>query len=281
MFKHYLITRFNLRKADWQFTKSEKKVLTEEWMTDRMRLFEQFCFSSVKAQKNKAFEWWVYMDTTTDSKFRQRLDQLAAELPQLKLFYIDGMEAFVPSIQDRLASEITPYIITSRIDNDDAIREDFVDVVQSHFQQQDYCALDFVDGFALQIAPLVRLGLKRQSFNPFVSLIEKNEKAKSVWYRDHGSWKRETRLKPVLETRIWLQVVHFENKVNRFQAYGEVQAKETLQQFNLDCEVEAKLISGAVPRSKWRLSGYRMYIDSMFEYYFKKLKRQIGYYNEK
>ena len=36
-------------------------------------------------------------------------------------------------------------------------------------------AIDFVDGYTLQVAPRVRLGLHSHVHNPFMSLIEKSE----------------------------------------------------------------------------------------------------------
>jgi hypothetical protein len=49
MFQHFVITRFNLRKKDWQ-TSKKTQVLTDIWMEGRLELFEYYCFSSLKAQ---------------------------------------------------------------------------------------------------------------------------------------------------------------------------------------------------------------------------------------
>ena len=57
MFKHYLITRFNLRADNWDVTKNNEQLLTDEWMDNRMWLFENFCFPSVIGQTNQNFEW--------------------------------------------------------------------------------------------------------------------------------------------------------------------------------------------------------------------------------
>lgn len=281
MFKHYIITRFNLRKADWTTTKSNSAVLTDEWMTNRMELFENFCFPSVKAQTNLDFEWWVFFDTTTDEKFKKRIAELAASFENFKPVYVDGMDAFVPSILEKLSTVDSEYLITSRIDNDDSIHEDFVNEVQKQFKQQTYQALDFVDGYALQIAPETRIGLKRQSFNPFISLIEKNENPKTVWEKGHTDWKRESRIKRITNNRIWLQIVHLENKVNAFVAYGDVNAKAALAPFHIEPKTVNSILAGIIPVKNWKKFARKMYILSMLDYYFRDLKRQLGYYKFK
>ena len=60
MFKHFLITRFNLIKADWNTNKKDKAVLTEEWHENRFKLFLNYCYPSVAAQQNKNFTWLVF-----------------------------------------------------------------------------------------------------------------------------------------------------------------------------------------------------------------------------
>ena len=42
MFQHYIITRFNLRRDDWNLTKNNEKVLSDDWLKDRFELFENY-----------------------------------------------------------------------------------------------------------------------------------------------------------------------------------------------------------------------------------------------
>ncbi|WP_216746139.1 glycosyltransferase [Paucihalobacter ruber] len=55
-YKHYIITRFNLRKSDWNTGKKNISVLTDQWHDNRFELFANFCFPFVAAQTNKNFE---------------------------------------------------------------------------------------------------------------------------------------------------------------------------------------------------------------------------------
>ena len=73
MFQHYLITRFNLKKEGWDTSKNNIPVLTEEWLERRFKLFETFCFPSVKHQSNQNFTWFVYFDVDTPKVFKDRI----------------------------------------------------------------------------------------------------------------------------------------------------------------------------------------------------------------
>ena len=55
MFHHLLVTRFNLRNPEWDVTKNNEKLLTEDWMQERMWFFENFYFPTFVTQTNQDF----------------------------------------------------------------------------------------------------------------------------------------------------------------------------------------------------------------------------------
>src|SRR5688572_5851115 len=132
LFDHYLITRFNLRNPEWAVTKNNESLLTDEWMQDRLWLFRNFCFPSVAAQTSHNFSWLIYFDVTTPENYKLEIDALVKGHDNIFVFYIDGMGAFYPQIQQYISqhSQSKPYLITSRIDNDDTIHKDFISEIQ-------------------------------------------------------------------------------------------------------------------------------------------------------
>ncbi len=224
MFDHYLITRFNLRNPKWDVTKNNESLLTDEWMEDRMWLFENFCFPSVTAQTNQNFEWLLFFDITTNEIFRNRIENLVKDYSNIKTFFIDGMPAFYNEIQNYILnrSKGQSHLITSRIDNDDSISKHFIDEIQKQFSFQEYQAIDIINGYSLQVKPNFILGKKEHIFNPFISLIEKNDHPKTVWFSDHNMWKKETRIIQITNKRLWLSIIHEKNKVNEFDGYGNI-----------------------------------------------------------
>lgn len=283
MFKHYLITRFNLRAEYWDVTKNNEQLLTDEWMDNRMWLFENFCFPSVVGQTNKNFEWILYFDTNTKEVYKNRIINLVAGHKNITVFFIDAMPSFMSELLNYISKETKniPYLITTRIDNDDSIHVDFINEIQKQFNKQEYRAIDFIKGYSLQIEPTFILGKKEQLFNPFISLIEKNENPKTVFYQDHRYWKRDKKVTLIGEKRLWLSIIHQRNKINRFNGYGNVNWEILKKNFNLSKEVNDLILQNKIPLSKWIFTNIKNLILHKFELNFKLLKRKIGFYKFK
>jgi len=274
MFDHYIITRFNLKKEGWDTSKHNIPVLTETWLTNRFVLFERFCFSSVKAQENQNFKWLVYFDVSTPEIFKKRIEELAEEFPNFQPCYADGMEQFVPSIQEELKKSTAQYVITSRLDNDDCLAKTYVNEVQQRFVQKDHWALDFIDGYTLQVSPDYKLGKRLQRFNPFISLIEVNDNPQSVWQRIHGAWKRDPNLETIKNSRQWMSIIHAENKVNDFAGFGRVDPA-VLHDFITD-PTDCKQIQDAlIPETQWKIKSMSNSIKSHEKSFSKSLKRSL------
>lgn len=276
MFQHFVITRFNLRKKDWQTSKSNSQVLTDMWMQGRLELFENYCFCSLKAQTEQNFVWLVFFDSTTAVKFRQVITRLAEEFSAFTPIFIDGMDAFLPSIQAEIQARLTEaYVITSRLDNDDSLHQDYIQEVQSHFDSQDFMAIDFVDGYTLQVEPQVRLAKRAHVHNPFLSLIEHGPQPKSVWHIErHGQWSKVKQLCPVRNKPMWMSVIHSENKVNVFLGYDEVEW-DKIQAFNLNQKILAGLTPEVVSFASWRRESLTNKLKTLWKVNFKLFKRKV------
>ena len=278
MFKHYIITRFNLRAKEWQFTKNSTKVLDDNWLKNRFELFEKYCLPSLIAQTNKNFEWVIFFDTETPQFFKDKIEGYKQQLPNLVSLFVENMELFLPTIQEYIKNNNQEYVITTRLDNDDCVSKYFVEEIQKNFNKQEYEALDFIDGYSLQISPDFKLGKKRHLYNPFISLVEKKQNPTSVWSRSHTSWKRETRIKRILDKRIWMVIIHQENKVNEFDGYGKVNAEEVFQDFMMDETITQKVLSQQVPVEKWAFQSLKNKVSTFTNIFFKDLKKKLNFY---
>jgi hypothetical protein len=280
MFEHYLITRFNLKNPNWDVTKNNEELLTDAWMEDRMWLFENFCLPSVKAQSNKKFTWLLYLDTTTAEKYKNKITDLTSGTENIKLFFINGMNEFYPEIQKATTSEKT-YLITTRIDNDDVISKHFIDEIQKKFASQDFLAIDVIKGYSLQIKPTYILGKKEHVFNPFISLIEKNENPKTVWFNDHTQWKKESRIIQITNKRLWMSIIHEKNKVNEFDGYDNVKWQDIKDEFIVSGELSNLISQKIIPYKDWFFLSLRNMLYVKMVLFSKKLKKSIGLYKIK
>ena len=57
LFDHFVLTRF----AEDVF-KQSRKIKVEEWLNNRIKLFEKFCLPSIMNQTNKNFKWLLFID---------------------------------------------------------------------------------------------------------------------------------------------------------------------------------------------------------------------------
>ena len=89
--------------------------------------------------------------------------------------FIDGAKSFKKSVKtevyDRSVGEA--YVITSRLDNDDAIHSSYIDTIQKQFKEQEYCYVDCVSGYSLLDQEKLMLAKIRKKLSPFSSLIAK------------------------------------------------------------------------------------------------------------
>ncbi len=275
MYQHFIITRFNLRKKGWEKTQGNTAVLTEQWMDNRLKLFENYCYSSCLSQVNINYEWLVFFDVATTEKHRKIIHRLANEFPLFIPIYIDGMDAFLPNIKSSIKKRlISPFLITSRLDNDDCISQDYVNEVQNQFSSQSYMAIDFIEGYTLQIEPEVKLGKHLHLYNPFISLIEKSEDFQTVWSRTHGGWGKIKNIQSIRNKPIWLSVIHKENKENRFVGFGDLRLN-LLDCFNINSLEKESLIQAITPYSKWKYHSLINQLKIKSKTYFKLLKHRL------
>jgi len=206
-FRHVLLTRFNVR----QWSAWSDLVTNPRWLERRFELFDAFCFPSVKAQTVDNFVWIVFFDDQTPETFRQRVEKYA-QWPNFRPVFLH----WPPEDVNRIVREHLPdepaYLITTRLDNDDAICRDFLERVQQQFNAQEREAINFETGYIWKHG---RLYLCRDRTSPFASLIERYDRFRTVWCRPHLRLGEVASVRQITGEPAWIQVVHRDNVHNR------------------------------------------------------------------
>jgi Putative rhamnosyl transferase len=234
-FSHLLLTRFNVRVNYAQ----SRAGLDPEWLQHRFQLFDQFCYPSVRGQTNQNFKWLVYFDSETPGIYKQKIEQYAA-WENFVPIYVDC--EFNPEVNLRYVSNYldnsTPYLITSRIDNDDSISKTFIQTIQDNFCEQELEFISFVYGYVWNQGKLYRF---KYPSNPFLSLVERmpnssSTSLKTVFCGHHSQMTSLGSLRSITDQVGWLQVVHGRNVSNRIR--GIRQPSSRLQnQFTIHLDV--------------------------------------------
>lgn len=222
MVDHFLITRFNLKKADWERDKSNNVILDYMWIKNRIELFKNYCLPSVLGQSNSAFQWLIFVEKDSKEQIGELLE-LVEKYHFIEVIFIDGYVQFQFSISRIIKQRVnrkSQKIITSRLDNDDALHKDFIREVQNNARNASHnTIISFPYGLCLDIREPQRLADQFHHLNQFISLVEKNEpylKISTVYINKHNCWGRDYEVINNDRKGMWLQIAHDNNMINEF-----------------------------------------------------------------
>lgn len=211
-FTHVIMTRFNVERPK----RHDPMRLDPGWLAGRFDLFEKYCLPSVAAQTARDFHWIIYFDAGTPPAFRDRIEACRRIFP-FTAYYTGAVTAELwPRTLTDTVTERTPWMLTTRFDNDDALAVDHVARLQAAVARQDpprRGSLNFPRGFVLEGGKIYALTHVSNSFSSW--LEPWTEKTRTVISINHL---KMTRVGPVAQVEgpaAWLQVVHGGNVSNK------------------------------------------------------------------
>lgn len=223
--EHYILTRFNL--CLWTKDKKRNETRTDEWLRQRFELFERFCFPSVINQTNQNFQWIVLFNANTPDFYKEKIKEYEAKYKQFCPCFVQPnngryfVKIFREEIKKRLKKE-TQRLITTYLDNDDALHKDFIDDVQKVKEKgQGPAFISFIYG--LQYYTELNIATRVPFFNNhFISLIEyinDNWSFRTVYgYGSHGTVHKVPNTEMIFidnpKQDRWIEVVHETNMDN-------------------------------------------------------------------
>ena len=232
MLHHFIVTRFNINEKTWKQNKNDKPAGDLVWLEKRIHLFLKFCLPSVVQQSCKKFSWLIFFEEGTQNELKKVLEVLNS-YTFISVIFVNGMNGFNEGLLKHIkkaTSKETSKIITTRLDNDDAIHRDFIKNIQNTcVDDVDKILLDFPMGLCLDISGDAKLSNFRFPKNQFISLLENmkdGELPKFVFSKFHHELDEVYPIKNLLQKDQWLQVVHEDNLVNTFK--GQLTFKNAL-----------------------------------------------------
>jgi hypothetical protein len=102
-------------------------VLSDERLSTRFRLFEKYTLPSIIAQTDKNFRIIILASALLPAKWRERLDYLTRNVPQISVHY--GKPQPVGQFLNAVLPELAPdeWRTTFRLDDDDGLAEDYIE----------------------------------------------------------------------------------------------------------------------------------------------------------
>lgn len=227
-FDHFVLTRFNVRGD------AESSFPADDWLRARLDIFRQWCLPSIRSQTVAPDYWLIFCDSKSSTWFREELSSLLR--PGEEIVWVEGpssVRMFIDAIMKRSRKG---YLITTRLDNDDAIACDFVEMVQDCFDGQEREFINFTYGAQYCNG---RCFIRIDPSNPFISLIEKRSDAApmTVHIDWHNRLERHGSVRRVRSHLAWLQHVHGGNVANVVRGIP-VRPEKALRYFSLSVPVK-------------------------------------------
>ena len=299
--QHFILTRFNLLL--WNKDKEGNKVRTRGWLDHRFTLFEQYCLPSIKNQTCLDFEWIVLFDSTTPEEFKKKIGEYKKECPQLIPVYVepqDGLHfarTFREEVARRLSLKVQEFkcsrssnqelensrinlrVLTTYLDNDDALNVRFVEDLQKRVESlSDGTFISYSDGYQYYTDHnyLMQIHYPR---NHFMSVVEEGNPAmiKTIYgYGSHYYIDKipEVKIENVKNQLMWCEVIHEKNMGNDsyfLKARMVREAKGFGFMFRDSSTSEAAKPSASIKY------GVEIYLFRYLPRYCKTLMRRIGY----
>ena len=234
-FDHFIITRFNLKNNDWNVDKNNNVICDDDWLNFRFDIFEKTCFNSIKNQSNLNFKWLVYFDIETPNNYKKRIESLNNDFPQFKPIYKESNQVFLNDLsKDIKGFTNKEYIITTRIDNDDAFHYKAIEKIQEQFNYQDSIIINLP---WIVCFDLLNKKMSKHFYvsNPFISLIEKKtvNTFQTVFCKAHNDWRKSHQIININDNKSYcFQLIHERNIYNQMEG-DFIYDKKITKQFNL------------------------------------------------
>ena len=249
-FTHYLITRFNVPVEAWHSDKAGQQTLDDEWLDHRFELFERFCLPSVRQQTQQHFQWVLYFDSQTAPPFRKKIESCIELMPNTSLRYVADINAMLSDLRSLVGLSPSPYVMTTRLDNDDAIGNKFIQTLQDHFEEKNNVILNLVGGFYYEAEQQVLTRMNAETCNPHLTLIEQilpKQEPMTVLGFPHTAVPTEMTIHHLREPGHWLKIIHPRNIKSRLKGKPvfRITSSFTDEWGNISC-----------PLSMWKTGKY-------------------------
>lgn len=143
--EHLILTRFNLAirfgcgKRFDSNVPADKPWLDPEYLDKRFDIFETYTFPSFQKQTVQDFKWIVLFHADTPEIFKKRISGLQEQMEQFCPLFLDDGECrkMAAVLKDHICQHYAgKKIITTRVDNDDAVHAGFVEDIRKRIGQE-------------------------------------------------------------------------------------------------------------------------------------------------
>ncbi len=248
-YKHYLITKFNVRREAITATQDDLIDVTtdDNYLKQRFSLFLKYTVPSVNAQTCNNFIWLILFSEHTPEKYKKIMSDIVSEHDNYYAVYVSDYEDSSETTSRILSKENVDWYITSRLDNDDALAKTYIEEIQNIVSEQNNIekqVIIFKNGY--QYDEKRKLLVKYYfPHNHFSTLISKGDSVETIYKYNHMNIHKSVNLNSYDNKKpMWMEVVHESNVSNRMHIkYNSIIKENDLyEKFGLkNIEIEERL----------------------------------------
>ena len=204
-----LLTRFNVKTG----VIASPKIHAIDWLLGRLNLFESVTLPAISAQTRPPDAWLVFFDEGMPDLIQDRIRALREKFSYLHPVYCAELSSatYKAAIQQHV-SDSAQWLISTRIDNDDAIHPSLLEQV---YDSAHPGRREFINPLHGLIVAGPHAFRKRDASSPFISLSEPMTDFKTVWIDQHQRLKTHGTVRQLRLPDAWIQLVHGGNIANQ------------------------------------------------------------------
>lgn len=221
-FKHFIITRFNLPLGKAGIV-DKNNITTQnlDWLTTRYELFDNYCFPTIYRQTNKDFLWLCFFDLNTPEKFKSKNDNYHKRFENFIPIYLTKEESLkfldIVHIETLKRSPNADYILTTRMDNDDSLAYNAIELIQNSiktYHKTNTYIINPLNGVQYYEEYNCSLIVKWKASH-FLTMIASKDINDNVYSIKHTDVSKKYIVKQLrTKNPLWMEVCHKNNLVN-------------------------------------------------------------------
>ncbi|MDR0664705.1 MAG: putative rhamnosyl transferase [Helicobacteraceae bacterium] len=197
--------------------------IDDSWLKYRLDIFKRITLPSLENQTNQNFYICVFFDARSPQWLIEENEREALRWQRryFPIYVVSNADVIEKS--DTLALNLLKtndsFIISSRIDSDDAYHKKAIEALQNCFSAQEYRAFTFSKLLCFRDKPKTVISKYRYRNSPFISVIEKAKTPLhiSLFDKPHTAYTDATELN---EIPYALQYIHGSNVANSVRGYA-------------------------------------------------------------
>jgi hypothetical protein len=212
-YQHFVITRYFVRFSAGASDVAALGSPDLAWLESRFAIFRDICLPSVVAQTDQTFVWLVYFDRNTPPDYLGRVRELLSPHPHFRVVLCDAFDdaSRANALREELAAD-TRWLLTTRLDNDDGWRRDFVERLHAALRFEGRECLNFTTGLIWSQGMTL---IYRHRSNAFASMFEPVEGFRTVWCVQHLELDQVAPIRQIDGPPAFIQVIHARNLSNK------------------------------------------------------------------